>query len=74
MLKEFAHFFLMSRIHFDAFYTFFFFFLVYAGSSLLQGLFPNCSAQVSHCSGFSCCRAQALGVQASVGAARGLSS
>ena len=41
-----------------------------AGSSLLCGLFPscreqglrsNCSARASHCGGFSCCRAQALG-------------
>jgi len=33
-----------------------------------------CSAQVSHCSGFSCCGAQALGTGASVVAARELSS
>ena len=32
------------------------------------------SAQASPCSGFSCCRAQALSVLASVVAARGLSS
>ena len=31
-------------------------------------------AQASHCSGFSCCGAQDLGVQASVVVARGLSS
>ena len=30
--------------------------------------------RASHCSGFSCCRAQALGTRASVVAARGLSS
>ena len=32
------------------------------------------SARASHCGGFSCCGAQALGVQASVGVVRGLSS
>ena len=32
------------------------------------------SSWASHCGGFSCCRAQALGVQASVVVARGLSS
>ena len=31
-------------------------------------------ARASHCSGFSCCRARALGAQASVVVARGLSS
>ena len=51
---------------------FFFFFLIFgcAGSSLLSGLFSSCGKQglcyscgvrVSHCSGFSCCRAGALG-------------
>ena len=33
-----------------------------------------CGAQTSHCSGFSCCRARALGAGASVVVARGLSS
>ena len=42
----------------------------FAGSSLLLGLFSSCSTQgllsvcsvwASHCGGFSCCRAQALG-------------
>ena len=33
-----------------------------------------CSAWASHCGGFSCCRARALGTQASVVVARGLSS
>ena len=52
----------------------------YAGSSLLVG-FPlvvaskgSCSAWPSHHSGFSCCRARALGTWASVVAARRLSS
>ena len=34
----------------------------------------RCSARASHCGGFSCCRARALGSWASVVAARGLSS
>ena len=42
---------------------------------LLQvGATLHCSAQASHCSGFSCCRARALGAWASVVVARGLSS
>ena len=38
------------------------------------GLLSNCGARASHCSGFSCCRAQALGMEASVVAACGLGS
>ena len=34
----------------------------------------RCQAWASHCGGFSCCRAQALGTRASVVVARGLSS
>ena len=34
----------------------------------------HCGARASHCSGFSCCRAQALGARASVLVERGLSS
>ena len=34
----------------------------------------RCGARASHCRGFSCCRARALGAQASVVVARGLSS
>ena len=33
----------------------------------------RCGAQASHCGGFSCCGAQALGARASVVVARGLS-
>ena len=53
------------------------------GSSLLHtgflqlwrvGATLHCSARASHCGGFSCCRAQPLGVQASVAVACGLSS
>ena len=43
--------------------------LVAAGGATLQ-----CSAQPSHCGGFSCCKAQALGTWASVVVAHGLSS
>ena len=32
-----------------------------AGSSLLHGILSSCGAQASHCSGFSCCWAWALG-------------
>ena len=32
-----------------------------AGSLLPCGLFSSCHARASHCKGFSCCRAQALG-------------
>ena len=44
----------------------FFFFLAVLGL--------RCCVRASHCGGFSCCRAWALGVQASVVVARGLSS
>ena len=51
------------------------------GSSLLRGLSLgvaagatlSCSAWASHCGGFSCCRARALGTQASVVVTHGLS-
>ena len=61
----------------------FFFFFGCVGSSLLHtgflqlqrvGATLYCSVQASHCSGFSCFRARALGTQASVVAAYGLSS
>ena len=62
-------------------YYFFKFIFDSIGSLLLPGLFYSCSkwgllsscgSWASHCSDFSCCRAQALGVQASVVAAPGL--
>ena len=37
------------------------------------GLLSSCGGQASHRTGFSCCRAQALGIQASVVVARGRS-
>ena len=39
-----------------------------------SGGYSCCSAWVSHCGDFSCCGAQALGMQASVVVARGLRS
>ena len=39
-----------------------------------MGATLHCGAQASHCSGFSCCRACALGTWASVVVVRGLSS
>ena len=40
----------------------------------LAALGLHCGAQASHCSGFSCCGARALGAWASVVVARGISS
>ena len=50
--------------------------LLRAGFLYLQraGATLHCSAGDSHCGGFSCCRAQALGEWASVAVARRLSS
>ena len=60
----------------------FFFFLAVLGLHCCTGFLQlwtvgatlRCGAQPSHCGGFSCCGAWALGVRASVAAARGLSS
>ena len=41
---------------------------------LRAGATLRCGARASHCGGFSCCGARALGAQASVVVARGLSS
>ena len=43
-----------------------------AGSLLLCGLFSSCVAWASHCGGFSCFRAQALGCVDSVAVVPGL--
>ena len=40
----------------------------------MAALGPRCRARASHCSGFSCCGARALGARASVVVAQGLSS
>ena len=42
------------------------------GSPLLPGATLGCGVQASHCGGFSCCGAQAIGTWASVVVARGL--
>ena len=64
-------------------FLFYLFIFGCVGSLLLHGGFLQlwragatlrCGAQVSHCSGFSCCGAQALGVRASVVVACSLSS
>ena len=48
-------------------------FIAACGLSLaaVRGATPHCSARASHCSGFSCCGARALGVRTSVVVARG---
>ena len=43
-------------------------FLLWPGGATLR-----CGVRASHCSGFSCCRARALGMRASVVVAHGLS-
>ena len=71
--------------HSGNFITFFLFYFIFGhiGSSLLlagflwlwrAGTTLRCGARASHCGGFSCCRARALGPQASVVAACGLRS
>ena len=49
-------------------------FLAVLGLHCCEWAFSSCGEQASHCGGFSCCRARALGVRASVVAACGLSS
>ena len=64
-------------------FMFYLFIFGCTGSSLLHvgflelrlvGATLHCGARASHCRGFSCCRAWALGAQASVVVAHGLSS
>ena len=64
-------------------YLFYLFIFGCTGSSLLHagflylrraGATLGCGARASHCGGFSCCKARALGTRASVVVARGLSS
>ena len=51
-------------------------FIAARGLSLVgrAGVILRCGVRVSHCSGFSCCGARALGARASIVAARRLSS
>ena len=76
-------FFILVRIRWDSIILFLFFFFGCVGSSLLQagflqlwqaGATLRCGAQASHCGGFSCCGAWALGSQGSVVVAYGLQS
>ena len=71
--------------HFHIYYYFFnkFIYILFifgcVGSSLLltlrcAGATLGCGAKASHCGGFCCCGAWALGMQASVVVAHGLSS
>ena len=65
----------MSEFYF-IFYNFWlrWVFVAACGLSLVagRGVTLRCGARASHCGGFSCCRARALGTQASVVVARGL--
>ena len=83
----FFHLKLFYKVIFCIFFQFFFFFnfiyfwlhwvfVAMCGLSLvaLSGATLCYGAQASHCNGFSCCRARALGTWASVAVARGLSS
>ena len=61
------------------FYKFIYFWLRWVfvaarGLSLVaaRGATLRCGGRASHCGGFSCCRARALGAQASVAVAHGL--
>ena len=84
MFKKKCCFFLRVREFYFYIFKFLFIFLFLAAlglcccprafSSCGAGAPLCCGARASHCSGFSCCRAQALGMQASVVAARGLQS
>ena len=66
----------------NLFILFYLFIFGCVGSSLLHAGSPQlrragatlCSVRASHCGGFSCCGARALGLRASVVVARGLSS
>ena len=56
------------------FLNFIYLFLAVLGLCCCAWAFSSCGKRASHCSGFSCCRARALGMRASVVVARGLSS
>ena len=52
----------------------FFFFMVVLGHCCSMWAFSSCNVWASHCSGFSCCRAQTLGIWTSLVVALRLSS
>ena len=69
----------MLKMKISYFYPHFFFNFVYLflaalGLCCCARAFSSCGEWASHCGDFSCCRARALGVQASVVVARRLSS
>ena len=77
------NFYIQFLFSFKFIYLFIYFIFGCVGSSLLcvgflwlqqAGATLHCSAWASHCSGFSCCGARALGAQASVVVTCGLSS
>ena len=55
-------------------FIFIYLFLTVLGLRCCARAFSSCGNWASYCSGFSCCGARALGMQASVVAARGLSN
>ena len=74
LIFEFHVIFTCHEILFSFFKNKFIYLFGCVGSSLQQaGATLHCGAWASHCGGLSCCRARALGVQASVVVAHGLS-
>ena len=75
----------MYHIFFDFFFKLFYLFILFLAALSLRcyvwafsswrraGATLHCGARASHCGGSSCCRARALGAQASVVVAHGLS-
>ena len=62
----------MHVYFFNKFIYFIYLFLAVLGLCCSTWASSSCSARASHCSGFYCCRARALGARASVVVARGL--
>ena len=61
-------------VFFVCFFLYLFLFLAVLGLRCCVRAFSSCGELASHCGGFSCCGARALGAQASAVVARGLSS
>ena len=66
MAPQFLYNYMYIYIFFFRFILFIYLFLAALGLGCCVQAFSSCGAQASHCDGFSCCRAWALGVQASV--------
>ena len=79
-MESFSFFFFFKNLSFLFIYVFIYFWLrwvfvaVHGLSLVAAGATLRCGVWASHCRGFSCCGARALGVWASVVVARGLSS